>query len=1296
MSFRDSAGVPIASNISVTHCLNEDCIVCTKAKFRVRPFRSVPNAIRQKIPPFAICYADGFGGQHSMGTRGANGAPDMFGEKSVGGAVGGYVFYCASGGSIIPMLYSSKAQFPMLLRRFLLGVLMKGHRVRIIRATDAEIISNAAVDAICAEHDIDIQAPSVGTPEDMGLAEKAVGDIMRLARAFVIGAPHLPKSLWAAAVIYAGVVNEVLPKAFNGGITPYENSTMRPPDLQRLFIGIWGCPCEAVRKAKDDKYKDKMQPRTVSMYFVGTEYPSVLVYHPAKKRIYSVSRRKVRLHEGTYLGDDIPSNLNALRERCAVTQDAAGDDDEIIDSVPYIRSLRQVAHRNGIDQGEECGSMENHQQPYQEIVDLADNQLLNKLTEQIIKSFRKPSLQKQLIDIVRGSLAQETHDENTMQDSIAVPPGARAESEPDNTSHSNTKTRTRTKTNRFTFNGKTKAQPSEEVRTKLAKLSKLRKPLYAAPIGTRVRIRTEMFDDADNPGSYSHDKPAFTHGTIAAKSKGGVLRVLWDGDHAPTGSYWKHLAYSVPVHIAHVTEQLGYPTSLGCQAMAVNVANVQYTDPHVNVVRSPKLLSYLQNESRDIRDPGYFVAVAKAMGVPQTSEPYRSLIAMELIAKTEHMMALATKTSHNPLWPKSFAECLLDNKWRDWLTAVRKEHGSWQEKNVAKEVQRNEREPTEALIRIGELYTVKRCGTHKFRPYMMGNLLRENIDYYSTFSGTVTADSIRLFFSLACAMRKTVKGGDVTTAYLCGEQKIKIFAYKPSYWDFVHMPMEELMEIRKHMQKLHKQGGLAAVRRFAKQTHCNDKILEIQKPVYGIPDAGHEWGLLLTHNLTSPEKLGMQRSFVDGCMYYKTDVPICTEHGPYRSGLERKVVSRSNTPEFGEPNRRDAQWTKEFLLLISWTDDLPYFGTPKMVAWYEKEAPKYMPVKFVEKCTDFVSIEVKHDEEYGLIELTHSKYCLQLGEKYGHYLAGRTCKVPMKPGVDISLVALVPTEEDHEKAEYFPYRELVGSIAFPTCHTKLEARFAVSILSRFLHNWTLECIDALLDLLAYMIHSHDVGLVYSCGLDQHGKNVLYAFADSSFGAPRSQGGRMVKMNGAAVSNSSQRHSTTDTSTTAAELTEAYLASNDVCGFRNMVYELGITLDEPTKIFQDNMPAIQVAEGERNLTETTRHMPLRTWKLRERLDEQEITMPWCSTKDMQADLNTKALPTKTFVYLRDNMNGYALVRLNYPERHMPAAVISTQELVETLNLLDSLDEERTRKRAESAKANKKKRKYGKRK
>ena len=261
------------------------------------------------------------------------------------------------------------------------------------------------------------------------------------------------------------------------------------------------------------------------------------------------------------------------------------------------------------------------------------------------------------------------------------------------------------------------------------------------------------------------------------------------------------------------------------------------------------------------------------------------------------------------------------------------------------------------------------------------------------------------------------------------------------------------------------------------------------RPIYGLPDSGAEFGMLVIYVMT--KLLNMKRSDVDPAVYYKTDGQLECQYGPYANGVERYTVDQEAVDallEQGEevvlPYRRDSCWTKSYLIVLTWTDDFPYAGTDQLVRWYEKNVALHLPLTFEPVCEDFVSIEIKQDIERGLKYMVHSKYCLAMGEKYREYLAGRrVLKVPMKIVVEKALLDLKPTEEEHAEVANFPYRELVGTIAFPTCHTKIECKCAVAVLSRFLHNWTRPCIEAALDLVTYMVYSHDLGIVYSYGLD---------------------------------------------------------------------------------------------------------------------------------------------------------------------------------------------------------------------
>ena len=130
------------------------------------------------------------------------------------------------------------------------------------------------------------------------------------------------------------------------------------------------------------------------------------------------------------------------------------------------------------------------------------------------------------------------------------------------------------------------------------------------------------------------------------------------------------------------------------------------------------------------------------------------------------------------------------------------------------------------------------------------------------------------------------------------------------------------------------------------------------------------------------------------------------------------------------------------------------------------------------------------------------------------------------------------------------------------------------------------------------------------------------------------------MNGAAISFTSKRHTTTDDSTTAAELTEAYLASCDVEGFRNLNEEIGLKDKEPTVLYQDNQAAIQIAMNRGSLSKKTRATEIRTLTIRNKIEDFKIVPIYIETTKMLADIGTKALDPKQFINLRDQVCGYS--------------------------------------------------------
>ncbi len=167
-----------------------------------------------------------------------------------------------------------------------------------------------------------------------------------------------------------------------------------------------------------------------------------------------------------------------------------------------------------------------------------------------------------------------------------------------------------------------------------------------------------------------------------------------------------------------------------------------------------------------------------------------------------------------------------------------------------------------------------------------------------------------------------------------------------------------------------------------------------------------------------------------------------------------------------------------------------------------------------------------------------------------------------------------------------------------------------------------------------------MGLKYNASGNQDEVNMLTGFADSSLSVPRSQGCRAIVMNKATVTMTSKRHSTTDDSTLAAELTEAYLLACEIEGFRNLMAEVGLEQKGPTILYQDNMAAIQVAMNRGSLSRKTMGTELRVLTYRNKVEDLKVVPIYLKTSDMVADIGTKALDPKLFIRLRDMMMGYS--------------------------------------------------------
>ena len=131
-------------------------------------------------------------------------------------------------------------------------------------------------------------------------------------------------------------------------------------------------------------------------------------------------------------------------------------------------------------------------------------------------------------------------------------------------------------------------------------------------------------------------------------------------------------------------------------------------------------------------------------------------------------------------------------------------------------------------------------------------------------------------------------------------------------------------------------------------------------------------------------------------------------------------------------------------------------------------------------------------------------------------------------------------------------------------------------------------------------------------------------------------------NGAAVSCTSSKHKKTNTSTAEAEAEEAFHASTDAVALRHLAKEIGVEQLDPTVIYCDNQPAIQMMENKGSLTKRSKAMDTQIYALRDRMIDQEVQMQYLPTSNMVADIFTKSLGRAKFERFRDMLTGYACI------------------------------------------------------
>ena len=149
---------------------------------------------------------------------------------------------------------------------------------------------------------------------------------------------------------------------------------------------------------------------------------------------------------------------------------------------------------------------------------------------------------------------------------------------------------------------------------------------------------------------------------------------------------------------------------------------------------------------------------------------------------------------------------------------------------------------------------------------------------------------------------------------------------------------------------------------------------------------------------------------------------------------------------------------------------------------------------------------------------------------------------------------------------------------------------------------------------------------------------MYGFSDADWPGDtetrRSTSGFVFKIANSTISWCSKRQSSVAKSTTEAEYTALNLAAQEAIWLRRLLFDVGYKIDSPTTFYEDNQGAIELSKNPK-FHNRTKHISYHF--IRERVLSKEISVTYCSTDNMLADVMTKGLTRDNFKKFRSSLN-----------------------------------------------------------
>lgn len=363
-------------------------------------------------------------------------------------------------------------------------------------------------------------------------------------------------------------------------------------------------------------------------------------------------------------------------------------------------------------------------------------------------------------------------------------------------------------------------------------------------------------------------------------------------------------------------------------------------------------------------------------------------------------------------------------------------------------------------------------------------------------------------------------------------------------------------------------------------------VCKLKKSIYGLKQSPRCWNVALDTHL---KEMGFTQSNNDPCIYHK------------------------NTGG-------------DMLLMGVYVDDIILAGKKESDLEQVKTAlGKKFDIKDLGQLSYFLGVKVKQQRN-GAIWIGQPTYTKNILSEFGM----QDCK-PVSTPVSVE-AKLTKATDDENCIDQKKYQSAIGSLMYLSVSTRPDISYAVSSLARFSSKPTQRHWVALKRLLRYLKGTTKHGILYK----REGPSACIGFSDADWAGDtndrKSTSGYMFMINGGAISWKSQKQRCVALSTAEAEYVAMASAAQESVWLRQLIAELTNASKPSTLIYEDNQSAIAMTKNPQ-FHGRAKHIDIKHHFIREQVAQGVITLEYCPTTEMTADILTKGLSRETFCKLR---------------------------------------------------------------